>query len=51
MGGQAGAAALARECKRCVAEMKKGDVDRACLLLHEHVLENEPHYLAACGGS
>lgn len=28
-----------------------GDVDHACVLLHEHVLENEPRYRAACSGS
>jgi DNA-binding GntR family transcriptional regulator len=27
-----------------------GDVNRACELLREHVLENEPRYSAACGG-
>ena len=27
------------------------DVDRACQLLREHVLENEPRYRAACGGA
>lgn len=28
-----------------------GDVDAACALLREHVLDNEPRYRAACGGA
>ena len=34
-----------------VDALAAGDVDRACLLLREHVLENEPRYRAACSGS
>jgi len=32
-----------------VAAVDGGDIEHACTLLHEHVLDNEPRYLAACG--
>lgn len=33
-----------------VDAVASGRADKACALLHEHVLENEPRYRAACGG-
>ena len=38
-----------RAHKVLVDAVARNAVDRACELLHQHVLENEPRYRAACG--